>query len=126
MSKLDLILSALEVHDDISNCSDVHCKDVEHIYDADELIITILDSVEKAASESLHKDNQSDPTETKKIPIPGWSTFVKPFKDNAYFWHHSASQPINTELHRIMKHTKNVYHTMLRNAKNLKMQTSAI
>ena len=120
VKKLDSILSAIEVNDEFSNCTDVHCKDAEHINAADELILTILDSVDKAASETLHKANQSDPTKPKKIPVPGWSVFVKPFKDNAYFWHQvwrSAGRPINTELHRIMKHTRNVYHYQCKKCK---------
>ena len=46
---------------------------------------------------------------------------VKPFKGNAYFWHiwQSAGRPLNTELHRIMKKTRNLYHFQIR--KNRKM-----
>ena len=38
---------------------------------------------------------------------------MKPFRDLAYFWNgirKSAGKPINTELHRIMKRSKNKYH----------------
>ena len=78
MHRLDSILSAIEVNEEFSNCTDVQCKDIEHMNAADELILTILDSVDKAASETLHNAVQSDPTKPKKIPVPGWSAFVKP------------------------------------------------
>ena len=58
----------------------------------------------------------------KKYPIPRWNEEVNPFKDDAYFWHsiwQSAGRPLNTELHRIMKKTRNLYHFQIR--KNRKM-----
>ena len=47
---------------------------------------------------------------------------IQPYKEKALFWHaiwQSAGRPINTELHRIMKRTRNVYHLHIR--KNKKM-----
>ena len=38
---------------------------------------------------------------------------VKPYKDEAYFWHQtwkSQGKPINTDLHNKMKQTRNKYH----------------
>ena len=47
----------------------------------------------------------------KKNPITCWQQEVQPFKNDALFWHSvwiSAGRPLNTELHRIMKRTKNI------------------
>ena len=58
----------------------------------------------------------------KKNPIACWQQEVQPFKDDALFWHSvwiSAERPINTELHRIMKRTTNVYHYQIRKCKRM-------
>ena len=42
---------------------------------------------------------------------------VKPFKDNAKFWHEvwlSCGKPINSSVHSIMKRTRNIYHYQFR------------
>ena len=58
---------------------------------------------------------------TDSNAIPGWSDFVKPYKDSSMFWHAvwvSAGRPIDTELHKLMKHTRNQYHYAIRKVKN--------
>ena len=104
--------------EDVIRCEDVHCKDDKHIEATDDLIIAVLESVDKAATESLHQVSfKSNP---QKVPIPGWSDSVQHFKDEAYFWHkvwQSAGRPINTELHRIMKRCRNIYHYQIRKCK---------
>ena len=45
---------------------------------------------------------------------------MEPFKKDAQFWNSiwiSAGRPLNTELHRIMKRTRNVYHLQIRKCK---------
>ena len=52
----------------------------------------------------------------KKL-IPGWNDEVKPFREEAMFWHSlwiSAGKSINNTLHNIMKKTRNVYHYQIR------------
>ena len=49
----------------------------------------------------------------KKKPKPGWSEFVKPYRETALFWSQvwkSAGRPQNTVLHTIMKRSRNIYH----------------
>ena len=49
--------------------------------------------------------------------VAGWNQFVKPLQDQANFWHAiwiSAGKPLNTELHKIMKNTRNKYHYRVR------------
>ena len=118
VSELNDLLSQIHVNEEVIRCEDVHCKDDEHIRATDDLIISVLESVDKASQESLHQP--SCKSNTSKVPIPGWSESVKHFKDEAYFWHkvwQSAGRPINTELHRIMKRCRNVYHYQIRKCK---------
>ena len=74
----------------------------------------MIESVDKAAKESFHQHSHQDKSKPKRNPVPGWSESFKQFKDDAFFLHqvwHSAGQPINTELHRILKKkNRNVYH----------------
>ena len=49
--------------------------------------------------------------------VPGWKKEVKPFRDNAAFWFSvwkSADRPLNNELHKIMKKTRNLYHYQIK------------
>ena len=53
----------------------------------------------------------------KCAPVPGWNDHVKPFREDALFWHSiwiSAGRPINTVLHTVMKRTRNKYHYAIR------------
>ena len=68
-------------------------------------------SIEEASLEALPVTNHSTSKHLKKRP--GWSEEVKPFRDIAFFWSQvwkSAGSPINTELHKVMKRTRNIYH----------------
>ena len=45
---------------------------------------------------------------------------MKGFKTDAHFWYNvwlSAERPVNCVLHDIMKHTRNIFHLMLRKCK---------
>ena len=52
----------------------------------------------------------------------GWKEFVEPSQDTAKFWHAiwiSAGRPLNTELHKIMKRTRNQFHYQVRKCKRV-------
>ena len=96
------------------SCRDVHCTDPNHIADLNDYTLTILgamdDTIKTLAVTKEGMKNRS------KV-IPGWNDLVKPFKDEALFWHSiwlSAGKPLNTNLHAIMKRTRNVYHYHIR------------
>ena len=62
---------------------------------------------------------------SKKMPIAFWRDEVQPYKDKSVFSHSvwiSAGKPINTELHRIMKRSRNAYQIRMNKklAENLK------
>ena len=54
--------------------------------------------------------------------IPFWNVDVQPYKDKSIFWHaiwESAGRPVNNELHKIMKKTRNAYHYAIRKSKRM-------
>ena len=60
--------------------------------------------------------------EEQKPSVALWSKEIQPFKDKAMFWHAiwvSAGRPINTQLHIVMKKTRNVYHYQIRKYKKI-------
>ena len=112
-SLLEERLAMLTTPESVINCGDVHCRDSQHKEDLDKYTIEVLEAVQSVAEESLPVPASSN-KDGRKISIrPGWLGEVKPYRDNAYFWHQiwkSAGRPINTQLHSIMKRTKNLYH----------------
>ena len=118
-SKLEKDLAELVIPDSLSNCQDVHCTDPDHCDDADNVIVEILQRVEKSAYENLPVP--PPPSERKSRSYkPGWSTEVEPHREMAQFWHQvwlSAGRPINTDLHFQMKRARNVYHYHVRKLK---------
>ena len=57
---------------------------------------------------------------TINCPVPGWKDRVKPLKEAAHFWHQiwvSCGRPLNTEIHKVMKRSRNVYHYEIRKCK---------
>ena len=60
------------------------------------------------------------PTGCKKKPVPGWTSFIAPFKEDADFWDavwRSAGRHQDNELHRLAKYTKNKYHRAIKQIK---------
>ena len=110
-AKLETQLSQLIVPSSVSACTDVHCKDPTHRDDLDKFTIDILETVQNVAENTLPipKPGGSKVTSAR----PGWRTEVMPYRENAYFWHQlwkSCGRPINTQVHNIMKKTRNQYH----------------
>ena len=119
---LDRKLEAIVVPTQISECKDLKCKNPEQIEAVDRFSTELLDAVQSAGKEALPCPRAGSPENMK--PTPGFKENVKPFKDKAYFWHQvwkSAGCPLNTELHKIMKKTRNNYHVEF---KKSKIQTS--
>ena len=101
-------------------CTDIHCSKSSHVDKVDEHMCKILQVVEECC-----KDNLPTPTarksKQKKNRIASWYEEVQPYKENAQFWHAvwlSTGKPLNSQLHKIMKHTRNVYHYQIRKCKH--------
>ena len=117
---LDDQLAVLNVPESVSLCQDVHCQDENHCNDADVFMTSILDAISDAAHNSLPVSNKSPNQCKRETSKPGWSQFVKPFRDNAFFWSqvwNSAGRPLHCQLHTIMKRTRNLYHFHVRKIK---------
>ena len=109
---LETKLNAIAIPTQITECSDVHCNDEVHRQAIDWFATEVLEAVQTAAEETLPIPKISNEKDKQKI-TPGFNEQVKPFKEKAYFWHcvwKSAGRPLNTNLHKIMKKTRNVYH----------------
>ena len=114
------MLQTIPIPEVITNCRDVKCDDAEHCEKADEFICKVLACIEDAAAEALPVPRSPRTLPSQAKLVPGWKEIVKPFRDKAFFWHQvwlSAGRPINTELHRIIKKTKNLYNFQYRKCK---------
>ena len=72
--------------------------------------------------ETIPVSKPNPPRKKEEKRTAGWKMYVEPFQDNARFWHsvwNSAGRPINTELHRIMKMTRNKYHYQVRKCRRV-------
>ena len=78
---------------DCVSCRDVHCKNPNHIVEIDECALNILGDMDDIVKQIAEKNDQ---TRKKYKVIPGWNDLVKPFKEDAMFWHSiwiSAGKP---------------------------------
>ena len=117
-------LSRIPIPDSVICCRDVHCKDSKHLDDLDQYTLEVLETVQAVAEESLPVPPTSSSKVGKAIR-PGWIDEVKPYRDKAYFWHQiwdSAGRPMNTQLHNIMKRTRNTYHYHYKKCKKAEEQ----
>ena len=117
---LEQHLKNLECPSGAKHCKNVHCQSENHQTQIDEFLKDLLESINSAAVNCL--PSASNITKNTKTRFSSWKEYVQPFKDTAMFWHSiwlSAGRPLNTELHIIMKKTRNQYHYQIR--KNRKM-----
>ena len=77
-------------------------------------ILEILDTSIKSVTMKCSKSN------ARPKVVPDWSEAVKPFRDDAWFWHavwKSSGKPLNNSIHHTMKRTRNLYHYAIRKCK---------
>ena len=102
------------------HCQHVHCHNANHHYESDDFMTEIIPTIKSTAEKCLPSSRGK--CDKKKTGIPNWNGEIQPLKEKAVFWHaawHSAGRPINTELHRVMKTNRNIYHLYIR--KNRRM-----
>ena len=108
----------MEIPASIEHCHDVHCNDDTHKNDSDNFLTKILKTIKSTSDSFIPFSGQKH--NGNKSPIFNWREEIQPYKEKALFWHviwQSAGRPIDTELHRIMKRTRNVYHLHIRKNK---------
>ena len=98
-------------------CRNINCNESEHKKQLDSYVENVLKVIDKCIlSTAKSKGNKQKITKV----IPGWNDVVRPFNENANFWSavwKSAGKPLNNELHKIMKRTRNIYHYAIRKCK---------
>ena len=106
-------LLKIHVPNCITECRNVHCRDKDHVVEAIDLhMCTFLGCINDSVKDCLPQTSGRN-----KKSIPGRNDDVKPFREEAMFWHSlwiSAGKPINNTLHNVMKKTRNVYHYQIR------------
>ena len=117
-------LSSMNIPEELTKCSNVHCDDASHKKAIDSYIEELLANVNESGFETLpiSKPSVNKRKEDTIKSTAGWKDYVEPFQDKARFWFavwKSAGKPMNTELHKVMKMTKNRYHYQVRKCQRI-------
>ena len=116
-------LFSMEIQTEVNSCRDIHCENEEHKKQIDSFITDILENVSDSGYETLPLSHPvKENTKNVRKKTAGWKEFVEPSQDTAKFWHAiwiSAGRPLNTELHKIMKRTRNQFHYQVRKCKRV-------
>ena len=118
-TNLEHLFKSIQSPPGIRHCQNSHCNDKIHLSDCDNILYDILQSINHSAIKCLPVTQSGG---KMKHGITKWREEIVPFRDKALFWHsvwQSAGRPLNTELHKIMKKNRNLYHFQIR--KNKKM-----
>ena len=122
--KLEDNLKGLNTYEIYKECNDVQCAKDSHNEANDDFTIGLLQCLDNAASECLPNSVGSNVKgNEKKSSVVMWKENIQPFKDRSMFWHAiwiSAGKPINTQLHKLMKRARNIYHLQIRRSKKMK------
>ena len=115
-------LRSLDIPPCTGCCLNVNCSSEGHREECDDLLVSLLQSIESSADDRLPCITKTVQNNVRKSPIVFWKEDEQPFKDCSLFWHsiwNSAGRPLNTELNRIMKRARNAYHIQIRKNKKL-------
>ena len=107
------------------NCRNPSCDTHAHRADSDRYIEDVLNAISDSAGDSLSWSSGGKSGKTSVNKTPGWNEQVRPFRENARFWFSvwlSAGKPLNCELHRIMRRTKNIFHYHVKKCKKAEDQ----
>ena len=85
--ELENELANLVTPQSVLTCKDVGCKDPSHIEDLDNFTLELLETVQTVAEQKLHMPSAGTNKSKEKKVVPGWSEAVKPYREEAYFWH---------------------------------------
>ena len=113
---LEARLSSVLCPTSVAQCRDTQCQDETHRAELDTFGAELLSTVQEVAEASLPvpRGGQSKGKHNKSLAC--WDEVVQ-YKNNSYFWFQvwvSCGRPLNSEVHKVMKRTRNVYHYMIR------------
>ena len=120
--KLFRKLNTLHVPEAIINCKNVHCEDTNHRLELDSYVVELMSFISESGHDAIPVKESKPAKKPKSKSLAGWKDYVEPFQRNAQFWYSiwlSAGKPINTELHRIMKRAKNIFHYQVRRCRRV-------
>ena len=123
VSHLESLLVNINIPNSVLHCTDLHCNNPQHKSDIDFFSLQIMDSISTAVEANIPSSCKSG--SFKHTPVPGWTEFVKPFRDDSLFWHSvwvSAGRPLNTVLHQVMRSTRHKYHYAIRKVRNVEKE----
>ena len=111
-------LSSVQCPVSVAQCKDVKCQDESHRADLDIFAAEVLGAVQEVAEASLPvpRGGQDKDKDGNRKTLACWEQ-VSRHKEDAHFWFQvwvSCGRPLNTEVHKVMKRTRNVYHYILR------------
>ncbi len=112
--KLDLLLSDINIPNDVILCSDVLCDNSAHKASIDNFCRDILKCCLESGTDSIPLRKLSNRS------VPGWKECVKPDRDRSLFWHWiwlECGKPNSGYTYDIMKRTRSQYHYAVRCAK---------
>ena len=112
---LHMLINNIIIDVDVLCCRNAHCKDITHIKKLDDLSHDLLDCITTAV-----RDNIPSGANSAAHNIPGWNSYVQPFKDDSIFWKAiwvSAGRPVDTELHRVYRNCRQKYKLAIKKVK---------
>jgi hypothetical protein len=119
-NKLNTILQQIEKPIFLNDCHNLCCNDDEHRATIDAYCVNVIRAIEDASS---HIPLISPGVE--KHRIPGWNTYVKPFRDEALYWHKLWTQhgkPRAGVIANTMRSSRRDYHYAIRHVRRQQNQ----
>ena len=117
--ELDRKLKRCDAQNELLSCRNAYCQNANHKTACDDYMLDMLHKMEQITSETLLTPIASD---TPRKSIPRWNEDIEPYTKDALFWHSiwlSTGRSLNTQLHRLMKRTRNIYHLHIRKNKRM-------
>ena len=114
-SSLETKLSTLQCPDSVVLCRNTQCTNETHRAELDNFCAQVLGTVQEVAECTLPIPKvQGKEKHSKSLAC--WDE-VQQYKNDSYFWFQvwvSCGRPLNCEVHKVMKRTRNIYHYMMR------------
>ena len=111
------------------HCENVHCTSADHDVERDSVVLDILTQVIETSHTTIPMSSgrgqgRVDPSKncTLDSSIPGWREEVKPYKNDAAFYHavwRCAGRPDTGPLREKMVQSRNQYHYAIRRCKRM-------
>jgi len=115
---IDNKLKSYFVPPSISNCTDECCESVTH---KDDILLFYDLLIDLMMDAGKHLPKTCKPEDNSRIP--GWSTYVQPFKEESMFWKrlYNMQKPnASGFITYMMRSTRNAYHYAIRRVKTQK------